>query len=362
VVEQTTRRSRRPVPPTTRPRPLRRGPRTLASACDSVDWHGPVRVARPRGHRAGDVDALLQWARQRAQPSSPASSPARRWPNCSARPSSARPAQAAAMCPHPPDLAAQPRPIARSVSRPVPQRRGPGRAERQASRDIELALENAETAVEDAPLDPAPAPRRRPRARPPAEPEDEDPHRSAASTASPSPSGVGPSRPARPTSPTAAAGTLTRGFELHAEAQQPGAAAGTTSTSPSPPASRPASARAPACTVASLDAESSGGLVLGIPDEDGDIPCIAPPRSQPGHRRERDQFLGAHGRGIRRDDRALALAPPSPGPDTPGRTLESSSGTRDELGAPSVSLAPSARRHRLRPAREQHAPASRWRG
>jgi hypothetical protein len=229
------------------------------------------------GIQADDADVLVAWARQRA-----AALVTRIEPNSAlarqlgaaleqARSAAADAADVPVRLPRPPSRGTS-RPMARSVSRPHL-----GAAVQAAlTRNepaLERVLESAEMAVEPAPP-PAPPPAPTPVA---AEPDDED-----ASIGGFNRFAFSVRRRAietRDESGDDSSPTLTRGFEIHAEeSTSSGAWQAGDLDLPEPPGFE-ARAGQDVPSNSDDDGETSGGLVVGIPDEEGiDIPL---PRARP---------------------------------------------------------------------------------
>ncbi|MBL8972331.1 MAG: hypothetical protein JNK56_17225, partial [Myxococcales bacterium] len=230
----------------------------------------------------GDVEALLKWARQRShtlisriEPGSPLAEMLGGNLERTSEPGAATPQPAAR---------GVPRPIARSVSRPY-LNAAVEAALSGKQEDIDLAIDAAAAEVHEAEVDeplpeipvledsPEPAPQ--PEAEPEPAPED-DPSiggfnrfafafRKRAETPAPE--------------PAPRSGNLSRGFELHAESQAP--RNWDDEHVPEPPGFEARLSESARLHLANVDAESSGGLVLGIPDDDSDIPVVrGRPRSQ----------------------------------------------------------------------------------
>jgi hypothetical protein len=212
----------------------------------------------------GDVETLLQWARQRApvliariEPGSPLAELLGSHERTQA-PGTAAPE---------PVVRSVPRPIARSVSRP--HLNAAVEAALSGMRDIELAIENspaADQALPDRPVledIPEPAPEPAP------EPPEDDPSIGGFNRFAFALRKRAPEPAPEPVPPRT--GNLTRGFELHAESQGPRSSWDDEHV-PEPPGFEARLSESASMHIASLDAESSDGLVLGIPDDDGDVP------------------------------------------------------------------------------------------
>ena len=221
----------------------------------------------------GDVEALLKWARQRShtlvariEPGSPLAEMLGANLERAPEPGAATPQPAARSAP---------RPIARSVSRPY-LNAAVAAALSGKQEDIDLALENV-TAADDEPLPELPVLEDTPEPEPPP-PADDDPLIGGFSRFAFAMRRRAP-EPAAPEPPPPRSGSLSRGFELHAEAQTP--RSWDDEHVPEPPGFEARLSESARMHLANLDAESSGGLVLGIPDDDSDIPVFRPrPRSQ----------------------------------------------------------------------------------
>ncbi len=219
------------------------------------------------GIEPGDVEALLKWAKQRShaliariEPGSPLAELLAG----NHHPSSGRTPEVNAPASHPATRNV-PRPIARSVSRPY-LNAAVEAALSGKQQDLELAIETAAAEVE--PVPPPPVLEASPEPEPP--PLEDDPsiggfNRFAFSLRR---------RPAepQPEEPPPRSSSLSRGFELHAESQAP--RAWDDEHVPEPPGFEARLGDSARMHLANLDAESSEGLVLGIPDDDSDIPVF----------------------------------------------------------------------------------------
>ncbi len=220
------------------------------------------------GIRPGDVETLLQWARQRASVLIARIEPGSQLAELLAgRERTQEPAAAALQ----PAARSVPLPIARSVSRPY--LNAAVEAALSGKHDVQLALENAAPGGQALPERPVledipePAP----------EPAEDDPSIGGFNRFAFALRKRAPEPAPEPTPRTA---NLTRGFELHAESQGPRISWDDEQV-PEPPGFEARLSESARMHIANLNEESSDGLVLGIPDDDGDIPVYrGRPRSQ----------------------------------------------------------------------------------